>query len=290
MKRKVSVILSSNSVSLTPLAQNKRKKLFNFETPLYSSTARSSSNLVNEEVKGDTSPKGYGEQEPEELKTLVIFDYDDTLLPTKFIQYLRKKQKVVSAEDLILTENQKYFFQSLDALVVEVLNKSINISRKTTVVTNGSLAWVKVTSRKFLPETFKMFFLNQEVEVISARDAYKKQTSDSVLWKKLSFKKLFRKFFEEELHRESQQRTPLFVKNVISIGDGQPEEEAAKMLTNACDFMFVKSVLLTGKHNCTNLYLRLTELLDILDEAEATEKNDVFDLNSVSKESILELI
>eukprot|EP00924_Labyrinthula_sp_SR-Ha-C_P009663 snap_masked-scaffold_22-processed-gene-2.17-mRNA-1 protein AED:1.00 eAED:1.00 QI:0/-1/0/0/-1/1/1/0/285 len=204
----------------------------------------------------------------EEIVVVTVFDYDDTLFPTRFIDSLKFAQGQWDVSSVNITEEEDEFFKRLDKLNINVLEKSILLSDRAYIVTNASLSWVRKTSKTFLPRTYKCLFEDKEIEVISARDRYLKLLNNRISWKKRTFEDLVLKVSRElEFDLEEQ------MLNFVSIGDGKPELEASFKLQKDGPNCCVKAVELVGGYSCEEVYFRLEQVWDRLDEFEALEES-----------------
>jgi hypothetical protein len=135
-------------------------------------------------------------------KTLIIFDWDDTLFPTSWM--------VKNNIDLTNKNTQnKYIilFSNLDVILHKLLTKLMKQSQ-IVIITNAVKKWIDI-SCVMLPKT--QTIINNHIPVLSARDLYKQHyPNDMTEWKKNTFKKLA---------TESEN----IFKNIISIGDAEYE-------------------------------------------------------------------
>lgn len=145
-------------------------------------------------------------------KTLIIIDWDDTLFPTTWVH-----DNNISL--LVDINKNKKIFKELDTAAVNLLY-SFSKRGKVVIVTNAAKKWVGMSS-VVMPKTKE--FINDNINVISARDMYKKKyPSNNFVWKRLVFKDLVLTHF---MHRYE-------VENIISIGDAEYEYKALVNLYN----------------------------------------------------------
>lgn len=101
--------------------------------------------------------------------SLVVFDYDDTLFPTTYMQH---------HQDL----NQRDL-QVLDRMIVQLMH-TIKLAKHTIIIiSNGSLEWINDSVSTFLPN-FNKFIKSNNIRIISARDIYEKSHVPYENWKK----------------------------------------------------------------------------------------------------------
>lgn len=104
-------------------------------------------------------------------KTIIIFDWDDTLFPTTFVQKYN------------VNKQNRFAYYREFAQLEKNINKLLQISMRygdTYILTNGSSGWFKYTLN-FIPKTIKT--LKKLKNIISARDRYEKYYKDKILWK-----------------------------------------------------------------------------------------------------------
>ena len=93
--------------------------------------------------------------------TILIFDWDDTILPNSWLQ----SKGIRQGEPLNITEDIAVQLEALDDMCTRLLNRAQDLGR-VIIVTNSMNGWVEISSRLFLPRVHK--FLT-EIQVISAR-------------------------------------------------------------------------------------------------------------------------
>ena len=103
--------------------------------------------------------------------SLVVFDYDDTLFPTTYMQHHQN----LNRRDL----------QVLDRMIVQLIH-TIKLAKHTIIIiSNGSQAWINESMSTFLPN-FNNFIKNNNIRIISARDMYEKSRVQYDNWKKFT--------------------------------------------------------------------------------------------------------
>jgi len=154
---------------------------------------------------------------PEE--TLLVFDWDDTVLPSSWIQSQGLRlddQSHVSAwqrEQL----NEIYRHVSETLRVAKTLGTVV-------LVTNAERGWIELSCLKFLPMLSPML---ESIKLMSARTTYEtKQRPSPLDWKVCAFQSETRRIFGEKALND-----PAVKKNVLSLGDGCHEREALMRTT-----------------------------------------------------------
>jgi len=155
-------------------------------------------------------------------QTLVIFDWDDTLFPTSFLNRVGF-DKVQSEAKLQNALNR------IDKCVSKLLSKAVRFGR-TCIITNASKNWVETSSETYLPLTFR-FLQKNGIAVISARSKYEKQfPNEPKRWKHEAFLEL----------KESLEGSVLT--NLICIGDSTLELEAAQHVCSGLGQAILKTI------------------------------------------------
>lgn len=143
--------------------------------------------------------------------TLIIVDYDDTLLCSS---HIRTSSTTVVPEDIV----------EVATSVITFLEEAMKHGT-VVIVTNGELAWVHLTVNKYMPTVAPIL---QRLRVISARDAYfDHHPLSPYKWKYHAF---------EALLHEVQPS------GVLSVGDSLVERKAILQLGSIRKGILTKSV------------------------------------------------
>lgn len=143
-------------------------------------------------------------------RSLIIFDWDDTLFPSTVLQ---SQLEDINAQ---CTESTKAELQELSKQVTQTIETASRLS-ETVIITNAEAGWVSESSERFLPDVHRQ--IRDSVPVYSARSKF-----ECVLgfnpseWKKVEFL---------DQVNERTYSSPL---HVISIGDADFERDAARNL------------------------------------------------------------
>lgn len=181
-------------------------------------------------------------------RTLIIFDWDDTLFPTTWAT-----QKMLNLTNSVLPSNVILMFRKLDTLLYELLSKIMKQGR-VIIVTNATSKWI-IASSRVLPNTQKL--LRNNILIVSAREAYGDQCGIDE-WKTKVFSEIVSEFDIHSVHQ-----------NIISVGDADYEFDALKNLYNKkCDSgqRFLKNIKLKRYPQMNELYDQLVLLNNNIDE------------------------
>ena len=146
-------------------------------------------------------------------RTLIIFDWDDTLFPTTWTVLNN-----INIGDQNTHSKYIVYFSKLDMLLYKLLSECLRFGT-IIIVTNAVLKWISIAS-SILPNTQKL--LNKNIQIVSARDEYQEKYPDRPdIWKKMVFQDLVSKYFNKYPFQ-----------HIISVGDAEHEFNALTDLYN----------------------------------------------------------
>jgi hypothetical protein len=154
--------------------------------------------------------------------TLIIFDWDDTLLCTSFLT-----PNGVFNEDIELSDKEHEKIAKLEFAVLRLLTLAIQ-KGDTYIITNAAPGWVEYSVERFYPSVKQLL---EKVTIVSARGDYESMyPGDSRMWKIQAFLKM------------QKQHDPNLVTNLICLGDSFIEMEAAHVLASKFQQAFIKTI------------------------------------------------
>jgi hypothetical protein len=157
-----------------------------------------------------------------EHNSIVIFDWDDTLLPTSFLT-----PNGIFSDDLFFNENELQKISDLEKSVHDILRMSIT-KADTYIITNAAPGWVEYSSKRFYPTVYPML---KSLKIVSARGEFeKKHPGNSRQWKIEAFLKMLKNLDTN------------LVTNLICLGDSIIEMEAAYVLASNFRKAFIKTI------------------------------------------------
>jgi len=163
-------------------------------------------------------------------ETLFIFDWDDTILPSTWIQ----RQGLRLDSSSVVSEMQKELLGEVAAAAMETLRLA---KQHGTVVllTNAERGWIELSCLKFIPALLPII---EQVKIVSARTSYESPSCPSPLdWKVQAFEaEIVRACGAESLIDPSKR------KNIHSLGDSVHEREALMRATTGLPNCYPKSV------------------------------------------------
>lgn len=192
-------------------------------------------------------------EKPGTHQTVFIYDWDDTLLCTSFLNPTGYYD-----ESLEIPEMAKKHLEKLEKAVEKVLRASIKLG-KTYIVTNAAEGWVQFSSKKYMPGVYEAL---KKVEVISARSLFEKlYPGDSYEWKIQAFTNI-----QKELESS-------MVTNIIACGDSRIEMDAARHIAKLFQTAFIKTVKFKEAPTPEELIKQLNLVIQKLDHISSAPRN-----------------
>jgi len=159
---------------------------------------------------------------PKTHNSLIIFDWDDTLLPTSFLT-----PGGVFNESILYSENNHKKLEKLESSVLKLLNIAIS-KGDVYIITNAGAGWVEYSAQIIYPNILPIL---NKIKIISARGDWEKDfPGDIKSWKIQAFLGLTHKLDIK------------LVTNIICLGDSMLEMEAGRILAKKFSQAFVKTI------------------------------------------------
>lgn len=144
-------------------------------------------------------------------ETIMIFDWDDTVLPSTWIQ----EQGLRLDDGSTVTDEQRQILDNAAQTAINLL-ASAKTYGTVVLVTNAEYGWIELSCQKFLPALYPQL---DGVRMVSARSSYEPQGITSPFeWKFHAFGNEINNFYSSS---GSNSR-----RNVISLGDSAHERQA----------------------------------------------------------------
>jgi hypothetical protein len=154
--------------------------------------------------------------------TLIIFDWDDTLLCTSFLT-----PNGIFNEEIQLSDKEFEKIAKLEFAVLRLLTLAVD-KGDTYIITNAAPGWVEYSVERFYPSVKKLL---DKVTIVSARGDFESiYPGDSRMWKIQAFLKM------------QHQHNPNLVTNMICLGDSFIEMEAAHILASKFQQAYIKTI------------------------------------------------
>ena len=159
---------------------------------------------------------------PKQHNSIIIFDWDDTLLPTSYLT-----PGGVFDENFKIPETDKEKFQKLEQAVLKILTEAFE-KGNVYIITNAGNGWVEFSANRFYPSIMPVL---EKIKIISARGQYEEKfPGNSRQWK-----------IEAFLNIQKNVNLKL-VTNLICIGDSLFEMEAGRILASKFTEAFIKTI------------------------------------------------
>jgi hypothetical protein len=185
--------------------------------------------------------------------SLIIFDWDDTLLPTSFLA-----PRGIFEDNSELNEKDQAKINKLQESVLKLLTIAIS-KGDVYIITNAGEGWVEFSAKKYYP---KILDLLTKIEVISAREVYEKKfPDDSKRWKVESFLNLKKRLNDD------------LITNIICLGDSIFEMEAGRILASKFIHAVIKTIKFREKPKPEELNKQLNLVLNQFNSIYNSSKN-----------------
>ena len=159
---------------------------------------------------------------PKVHNSLIIFDWDDTLLPTSFLT-----PKGTFSEEVQLSPSDLEKMQQIEDYVYIILKECIE-KGDVYIITNAGTNWVQYSANLFYP---KISELLKKIKIISARGEYEKSFPGNLRqWKIQAFLNLLKDVNNK------------LVTNIICVGDSLFEIEAGRILASNFKEAYIKTI------------------------------------------------
>lgn len=145
-------------------------------------------------------------------ETFLIFDWDDTICPSSWVQ----SQGLRLDESSEVSPDQRTLLAEVAKTSAQILQTAKRYG-KVILITNAERGWIELSCMKFMPTLFPVL---EGIKIVSARTAYDTPRSTPLDWKLLAFDAEIRRTYGEGLHQPERR------KNVLSLGDSFHEREA----------------------------------------------------------------
>eukprot|EP00357_Protocruzia_adherens_P036597 CAMPEP_0115040222 /NCGR_PEP_ID=MMETSP0216-20121206/44657_1 /TAXON_ID=223996 /ORGANISM="Protocruzia adherens, Strain Boccale" /LENGTH=341 /DNA_ID=CAMNT_0002421335 /DNA_START=148 /DNA_END=1173 /DNA_ORIENTATION=+ len=160
------------------------------------------------------------ENKAKKHQNMIIFDWDDTLLCTSYLN------PIVWGEE-IDPEEVSNSLRNLENSVISMLKLALRMGH-VFIITNAAEGWVEHSSQRFLPAVCEYL---KQIKVISARRQYEWQfPGDCHQWKIAAFLEMTDTFDTG------------MVTNLVALGDSNYEIDAAHHLAKRFESAFIKTI------------------------------------------------
>lgn len=169
-------------------------------------------------------------------ESIIVFDFDDTLFPTSFLQQFDYDINMIDP--------------SFQKLLFKILSKAIETKSKVYIVTNAQLKWLDYCFENLIPE---VSVLKPYLNIVSATEyaMLNRKVSSTLELNNLSKCFMFDKIILDSNMHESKNS------QFMSIGDGLPETVAMKFIKGKYPNITTKAIRFVEKPNYRDLCAQL---------------------------------
>ena len=207
-------------------------------------------------------------------RTLLIFDFDDTLFCTKYFDTFSLPYKDIFTCRVSLEEINPCLIRELKQLESSIIDLFSGVIQNydIVIISNADMTWINNVLTHFLEE-LKEYINENDIKIYSAKNMFSKFSKNKTDWKIKCFKKVIKEIYKNDLTY-----TEL---NIISIGDGSEEKKAVFSLSKINNFHKInqKFIRCISYPSAATIILQLNYLNNNLN-------NMVFENNSIYKMSI----
>ena len=230
-----------------------------------------------------TSTTGETQSNP---KTLLIFDFDDTLFCTKYFDSFSLPYSDIFSFKVSLEEINPCLFKEIKELektIIELFFKLQNNNNDIVIVSNADMKWINNCLTHFLEE-LKEFINDNNIKVYSAKNMYSNLDSNqkeentftaSTGWKMKCFEKVIKDLYLDK--KESIDVENNIDLKVLSIGDGEDEKKAVFKLKkdkfNFCQNLQTKFIKMIDYPSASSIIIQLEYLQNNITEILDSNKN-----------------
>ena len=225
-------------------------------------------------------------ESPTISKTLLIFDFDDTLFCTKYFDTFSLPYQDIFTYKTSLEQINPCLFKEIKELeqtIIELFVKLQNNNYDIVIVSNADMKWINNCLTHFLEE-LKEYINENNIKVYSAKNIFSNLNSDkkketgkreSSGWKIKCFEKVIKDIYYEET--ENNILETAIDLNVLSIGDGEDEKKAVFKLNknkfNFCQNLQSKFIRMIDYPSASSIIMQLEYLQNNMSEILHSNKN-----------------
>ena len=257
--KKNQILLENNTID--KYEENTSEQTFDYELNIFRDSDALRKSYISKLIsKNILNPN----MKPKQHNSLIIFDWDDTLIPTTFLT-----PDGVFPEKILLSQCEFDKLKEIEKNVYIILKESIE-KGQAYIITNACINWVQFSASIFYPSIVDLL---KKVKIISARGEYEQSFPDNLRqWKIQAFSNLI-KDFDENL-----------VTNIICIGDSLFEMEAGRILASKCKEAFIKTIKFREAPKLDELLKQLKLVAKQFDTIYSSIKNMTIRIEKKKKE------
>ena len=207
-------------------------------------------------------------------KTLIIFDFDDTLFCTKYFDTFTLSYQDIFTCKTSLEEINPCLVRELKELENTIIELFINLQQNydIIIISNANMKWINNCLTHFLEE-LKEFINENNIKIYSAKSMFSKICKNKNEWKIKCFKKVINDLYKNQIKYIDL--------NVVSVGDNNEEKKAVFNLVKINKYYKIrpKFIRMISYPSAATIILQLKYLIKNIN-------NMIFDDNSIFKMNI----
>lgn len=183
-------------------------------------------------MKGDSPVRMASSSRISHEDTLLIFDWDDTILCSSWLSSQRLRLDKNSEP----TCDQRRQLDELAGVAAQTLRRAKELGT-VIIVTNAERGWIELTCSKYMPALLPIL---EGISLISARSTYESpEVRNPLDWKLAAFEREIQSFYREGAGTAA---SPQRLKNILSLGDSIHERQALMRCAEGLPNCFSKSL------------------------------------------------
>lgn len=183
------------------------------------------------------------------VNTVIMFDWDDTLLPSTFLSTRAYQDDCVRSLTSLNDKNDILQLQTHEQYVVALLKLALSYGI-VNIITNAEVGWVELSAHRFMPAVLPLL---SSLTIMSARSIYEDlYPEEPMKWKYYAFHDRLRAQFGESYTTVTDTK-----KNIISFGDSHVERSAILAITKGLPNCYCKSMKFAEQPTIEHLFRQL---------------------------------
>lgn len=202
-------------------------------------------------------------------RTIIIFDWDDTLLPSSHVSGMDPSQ--IDAET-------KQNLLDCEKIVINILTRVSETYKYLYIVTNAEDLWVQMSMEKYY-KTLLTHDVMKKIKIVSARSTYQDKFPQAPQkWKYLAMHDILTSVFVDLItdttqNNQSGSTIQNLKKQIISFGDDNCEREAVISLSKTFPQIYAKSVKFVIAPKCIQIGKQLEFLQNHINYISSCQTN-----------------
>mmetsp|Transcript_10630 Transcript_10630/g.32539 ORF Transcript_10630/g.32539 Transcript_10630/m.32539 type:complete len:235 (+) Transcript_10630:235-939(+) len=188
-------------------------------------------------------------------RTVTFLDWDDTILASTILTL-----HGVRRDHMNISKGLQNGVGVVERIAMRFLLEACQFG-PVVIITNSDAGWVETSAERYMPELRKLI-QRLHIKIVSAKDSFSSTHTDPTQWKIRAFRE------QAKLHFPASDAI-----NVLVIGDGEAEVEAASILAEELPNGFVKMVRFAKSPTLDMLNRQLSLLLRKFEDIWSTDRS-----------------